>query len=330
MGNGNICYKQKITDKDFDVEKISGEKNNNNNNKSSLKINNNNNNNNSKTNNSNCDSILSYKNHNFRIKKIDPFLYHYQDQDSKKIKKQENKNQENQENQENKNQENQNQENQNQENQNQENPKQENQTKNNLGNTTTKSSKATTEPNFYIYAIKFIEELNNARKNLLKFSEKLLNFSQNFEIIQEKLSKIKQEDIKEILKRTKEDFKEASDFFKNLFEENNKIELNELILLDEIKLKMPSNNKELVGKEYSKKFRTILEKKFSKKYKIFEIKCDIFLKDLDILFLLFITNKTKKWDFLFKNDRKYIGIDYKEHSKDTILFSLVLVNDCEF
>lgn len=179
-------------------------------------------------------------------------------------------------------------------------------------------------------ALKFIADINKSRSDLLKFSEELLNYYENFEFIQNKIAKINDEKTRNLFSRSKENFKEASFFFKNLHEENvkeNKEELTELLEVEAFKLPIPQDSKELLKDNYREKFKKRFDVKFSKIFKIEKVKCNIINYDPDISFLLFITNNTKNWRFLFGNTLKYIGVDVKEYSNESIFISLVLVKD---
>lgn len=182
-----------------------------------------------------------------------------------------------------------------------------------------------------LFYSKFLEDLNNARCDLLGFSQKLLYYFKNFDFIENKINKINDSNMKEIFSRTKESFKEASEFFGDLYEEKMKEEednLNELIEIDDIKLPIPSDFEELIGNRYLKKFEKRFVKRFRRMFKIKKIKCSIVHDDPDISFLLLITNyDKKKFTFLFEEKSIYIGIDFKENFDGTNLLSLVLASD---
>ena len=67
------------------------------------------------------------------------------------------------------------------------------------------------------FYLKFLEELNKARTDFLGVSEKLMYYFQNFDLIQNRIDQINDTELKDYLSRTKEDFKEASDFFADLY-----------------------------------------------------------------------------------------------------------------
>ena len=172
------------------------------------------------------------------------------------------------------------------------------------------------------YNCKFLEELNNARIDLLGFLNQLLDFEENFKKIQEEIY----ERNGNCLIRTKEDFEKAFDFFKKLQEEE-KENLIELIEIEEFKLPIPEDLKELNDNKYYKKFQERFESKFWGKFKLKTIRIIILHKDLEISFLLFITEDSKTLSSLFDKNVKYVGIDFQENSNETLLLSLVLAAD---
>ena len=173
------------------------------------------------------------------------------------------------------------------------------------------------------FASKFVEELNKARTNLLGFSEKLMDLTQNFEEIQKKIGSDKEMSEFSV---TKEDFKQASDFFKSLHKEK-KEKLEELVEIDEFKLPISENTKEMKEDKYYKKFQRRFEKKFSEKFIFRKVLALVLHEDPEISFLLFITKKTKQKGFIFEKEMKYIGIDFKEQSDKSVLLTINIVRD---
>lgn len=180
---------------------------------------------------------------------------------------------------------------------------------------------------FYQFPVKFIEEMNKARCDFLGFSEKLMGHVQNFELIENKINEITDQKIKKRLVRTKDQFVKTSEFFLDLHQKNIKEErLNELIEIEEFKLPIPIDEKELKDKKYLKKFNRRFEKKFQKNFKIKRISYYVGHSNPEISFLLYITNDTKNLSYLFQKGIKYIGIDIKDNN-ETILLSLVVASD---
>lgn len=177
--------------------------------------------------------------------------------------------------------------------------------------------------NQILFHSKFLDDLNEARKDLLGFSQKLLYFYHNFDLIEKNIQEINDKNIKELLfSRTKEDFKSASDFFAHL---HKKKELNELIEIDDFKLPIPLDTGDLLEDKYLEKFEMRFKKKFSKIFKLKKIAFNLVHEDPEISFLFLITKEIKKLKFLFEKRTIYIGIDSKENFDGTNLISFVLV-----
>ena len=176
------------------------------------------------------------------------------------------------------------------------------------------------------FASKFIDELNKARTDLFGFSEKLSDYSQNFEVIQKKIDEIINEKLRKRFSRTEEEFKKASDFFKKLYQEK-KENFEELIEIDQFKLPISESTKEMKEDKYYKKFQRRFESKFSQKFIFRKVLVKLVHEDPETSFLLFITKNTEELEFIFQKEMKYIGIDFKVQSNMSVLLTLNLVRD---
>jgi len=179
-----------------------------------------------------------------------------------------------------------------------------------------------------LFSIKFLEELNLARTDFLAFSNKLENYIMNYDLFTKKINELN-DDFKKDFERSKKDFKEASDFFKSLNNERikeNKNKLNSLILRDELKLQFPSETKELFNLEYYNKSLLRINEITNESFKFGKLDCQITHLDPEISFLLYITEKIKENDtqFLFKEEMKYFGLNYKLLENNTIVTCIII------
>jgi len=144
------------------------------------------------------------------------------------------------------------------------------------------------------------------------------------------ISTIKEEKFQKIFSRTEEDFKNASNFFKELYEENlkeKKENLSPIVEIEELKMPIPENKEELFSDKYCQRFKSRFTRKFSERFVLGKIRCDIVLENPEFSFLLFITESPKRKKYLFENEVKYIGIDYTGYSDDLALISIVTSDD---
>lgn len=144
------------------------------------------------------------------------------------------------------------------------------------------------------------------------------------------ISTIKEEKFQKIFSRTEEDFKNASNFFKELYEENlkeKKENLSPIVEIEELKMPIPENKEELLEDKYCQRFKSRFTRKFSERFVLGKIRCDIVLENPEFSFLLFITESPKRKKYLFENEVKYIGIDYTGYSDDLALISIVTSDD---
>jgi len=182
-----------------------------------------------------------------------------------------------------------------------------------------------------VFSIRFLEELNLARTDFLAFSEKLEYFIFNFNLFKKKIEEINDpnEEVKKDFERSKKDFKEASDFFKALHEEKlkeNKEKLEPLILKDEMKIQFPSRIKDLFDLEYYNNSLKRINQLSNGKFKFGKLDCQVSHADPEISFLLFITEKIKlnETKFIFKDEMKFFGINYKKLENNTIVICSIL------
>jgi len=183
---------------------------------------------------------------------------------------------------------------------------------------------------FFNFSSNLIKEINTARINPLEFSEKFKFFNENFNLIEKKINEINDEKTRKFITRKKEDFKEASDFFRKLHEENlkeQKEKLNEIILIDDLKLPMPKNLVKLLDHEYQNNFCTNFMKNSPKKLKIRKIVCNLSHSDSDITFFMLFSHHLKKWNFLFEEKLKYVGINHEEFREKVLIISLVFASE---
>lgn len=182
---------------------------------------------------------------------------------------------------------------------------------------------------------KFIEDLNNARKDIPNFLTKLKNLSieKNLKILEENFNTIKDQNFKKISEIDEDKISESLKFFEKLnldlyINSSKKKELNPLIQIDDFNLPIPKNIKELEQKFYLKKFKLRFKQKFSDKFKLKKIRASKCSKDLDISFNLIFFRDIERWKFLFRDDVDYIGIDYLEF-EEYYIFTIVMVRDRE-
>lgn len=142
----------------------------------------------------------------------------------------------------------------------------------------------------------FIKFLNFARSDFLGLSKILMENYNNFDLIQNKISQINDVDLRSKLFKKKEDFKDASNFFKELNEKKEKF--FDLIEIDDLKLPIPLDKKDLKRTRYQDKFRRRFKSKFQGKFRVEQTFSEIMYDDFDISFLLFIFKKYKKLMFL--------------------------------
>jgi hypothetical protein len=176
----------------------------------------------------------------------------------------------------------------------------------------------------------FIEHINKARTDFLGFSKLLIEHYNNFDYIQNKINQINDVNLINKIFRSKENFKEASNFFNELYEKNikeNKINLTDLIEIDEIKVPIPLDKKELSKNKYYKKFRRRLRSKYKEKFRIGQIITSICSDEIDISFLLFISKEFKSFSSLIDEKMKYIAIDFEENKNKTYYFTIILASD---
>ena len=184
--------------------------------------------------------------------------------------------------------------------------------------------------NLLIFSNKFLEELNLARTNPLAYSERFDFLIKNFDLFQNKIKNLTEisEEVKIIFERNLEDFKEASNFFKNSYKENEE-KLNLLLLKEELKIQFPKDLKDLFNLDYYiKSYKRIkVENNFNENLKYGKLDCFMSHEDPEISFILFITDKIKekKIKIILKNEMKYFGINYKElHDKTIVICSLII------
>ncbi len=169
----------------------------------------------------------------------------------------------------------------------------------------------------------FLQEINNGRLKLKKFSNKIDNLKKNFE----KNIHTKEEFFiyKERIIPFKEGlltFCEFSKFLKNLFFKNlnNKISLDEIINIEELKMPFPKDLKDWKNPDYINKQMEIIENKNKGQYKLtefFHCRC---LNDGEISALMQLINKENGIrDYVFNKEIKYIGINIKEFSEKSYL-----------
>lgn len=185
---------------------------------------------------------------------------------------------------------------------------------------------------FLKFSSEVLQVLNKARTDFLGFVDILENFIQNFHLFSKKIYDIKDEKIKEILSRNREDLILTKNFFKNLIKTKNKINkrLNDINEKADLMLSIPEVYTKLFDEEFLNKFKDDLKIKFPNKYKIRKIKCEIFLHDPEFSFILVIAKDPKRWEFLFQKELKYVGIDLEEFTKETYILSLVFAFDYNY
>lgn len=178
--------------------------------------------------------------------------------------------------------------------------------------------------------IKFLKEINKARTDLAGISEKLMYFANNFYLIENKIDEINDQKIKKILSADKEKFKVAAIFFSNLCKEKTEKKedvLKELIEIDDFKLPIPLDLKEMKNPKYHQKFIYRFNSKYSNKFMLKRISFNIVHNDLEISFLLLIAIYLEKLLFLFENDFDYIGIDFRENTSESMMITFAVVSD---
>jgi hypothetical protein len=180
------------------------------------------------------------------------------------------------------------------------------------------------------FNLKFLEELNKARTDFLGISQKLLKYSEEFDIVKEKFYEINNDEIRQNFFRTKDDLIKSAEFFKKLYVnkiEKNEENLEEFIEIDEIKLPIPSDKDLLNSLKYYKLFKKRFDKMFSKKFALTKINYDIFHEDPEISYILFISKNTENLSYLFEKKSKYIGIDFIKDTQNTYLMTIVTATD---
>lgn len=174
------------------------------------------------------------------------------------------------------------------------------------------------------YGRDLIIEINNIRKNPLEFSERLIYYADNFNLIEDIVNKFENEDLKKYFSRTKEDFKEAASFFKKLHEKY-KEGLSELIEIEEFQCPIFDDMKEIISKKFSNKFRSRFKSKFKDVFQLKLHDVRMILNDPKIGLLFYFSRKLKKWDKFFIEENSYVGLNFKENIIDTNVFFISFV-----
>lgn len=176
----------------------------------------------------------------------------------------------------------------------------------------------------------FLKDLNDARKDLLGFSNTLMDYANNFEIVKRKLNKLQDEELTKTFQISKNDIIKASKYFKDLHEENvkNKTSLNEVVENEHFKIVIPSNPQLTREIEYFDDFMKYFTKKYKNNYKLLKIKCTILVNDPDISFILFVADQRRHNKFLFEKDLRYLAIDYLEIYDGILLLIFSAGRDC--
>lgn len=177
------------------------------------------------------------------------------------------------------------------------------------------------------YNLKFLEIINNARKNILAFSDKLKMYSENFDLFEKVKSQIKNKRVKKVFKITKNDFFEASNLLKEWENERlkNNLILNDLEESEKFRLPIPDDIEELKRTKYFDRYISRFTRKYSKEYEIVKIIAKIVNFDPELSLLTILSKEKVFWKFLFTQEVSYVSIENSEYSEESYLLTLVFV-----
>lgn len=177
------------------------------------------------------------------------------------------------------------------------------------------------------YNLKFLEIINNARKNTLAFSDKLKMYSENFDLFEKVKSQIKNKRVKKVFKITKNDFFEASNLLKEWENERlkNNLILNDLEESEKFRLPIPDDIEELKRTKYFDRYISRFTRKYSKEYEIVKIIAKIVNFDPELSLLTILSKEKEFWKFLFTQEVSYVSIENSEYSEESYLLTLVFV-----